>query len=178
MITRTQLPASASRAPPCRAGRPLRVEARRDRQVEQAIAAGAALAIDLIEQVRELLVVVGVADVRRQVIEPLRERAPDLVVDLLLLGELGDRLLHLVAEFVVRLRRARLADDRELGGHEPLLHQPVERRDELALRQIAGGAEDDDGARTGGAFETDTFAQRIVGGGVHFLFSRSSSHSV
>src|SRR6185369_16855410 len=41
------------------------------------------------------------------------------------------------------------ADDRELTRQEPVRLQVVERGEELALGQIPGGAEDDDGARSG-----------------------------
>ena len=49
-----------------------------------------------------------------------------------------------LAEFVVGHRVARGADERERGRHELLAAQVIQRRPDHALREIAGGAEQDE----------------------------------
>src|SRR6266516_7212149 len=55
-------------------------------------------------------------------------------------------LLHPVPELVVGLCRARDTDDRKMLGQQAPVRERVERRKELALRQVAGRAEDDEDA--------------------------------
>ena len=57
---------------------------------------------------------------------------------------------HLRAERLGRQGVARQADDGELAGEQLARCQVVERRDQLALGQVAGRAEDDHDARVGG----------------------------
>ena len=60
--------------------------------------------------------------------------------------ELPDALRLLLAELLVRLVAPRDPHDRELLGQEPERLEVVERRHELPLRQVTGGAEDHHGA--------------------------------
>jgi hypothetical protein len=139
----------------------LGVELGRDREVEEAVALRPALAVNLFEHPGEHLIALRVLDIRGQEPHPLREGVPDLFVHLLRLGELGHRRLHLLAVLFVRHRRPPEADDGELGGQKPLLHESVERRNQLPLGEVARRAEDDDRARLGGALQTHPRAQRV-----------------
>jgi hypothetical protein len=53
------------------------------------------------------------------------------------------------------------ADHVEAGRQQPLALEVIERRHQLAVRQVAGGAEDHDGARLGGALHPQPGAQRV-----------------
>src|SRR6266487_4622332 len=71
-------------------------------------------------------------------------------------------LLHPVSELVVGLCRARDTDDRKMLGQQAAVRERVERRKELALRQIAGRTEDDEDAVVGRASNLQPFEQRIL----------------
>jgi hypothetical protein len=81
---------------------------------------------------------------RRYEMKMLGEAAPDLLVQWLRSAVLGDRPMQLLAVLLVAHRLARGSDDGERRREQPLERQVVERRDELALREIARSAEDDD----------------------------------
>ncbi len=140
----------------------LGVELRRDREVEEAVAPGAVLRVNSFEPLAEFGVALRVLDVRGEELEPGGERAPDLLVHGLRLGELDDRGLHLLAELFVGHRRAPEADDGELGREQALLHEPVERRDEFAPREVARRAEDDDRARLRRTLQTHPHPQWVL----------------
>ena len=140
----------------------LGVELRRDREVEEAVPLCAVLLVNLFEQLGEFAVAFGLVNVRRQELHPPGERLPHLLVNALGLRELDDRSLHLVAELLVRHRRAAQADDGELGGQQVLLHETVERRDELPLGEVARRAEDDDRARLSRPLKTHPRPHRVL----------------
>src|SRR6266513_2382727 len=60
-----------------------------------------------------------------------------------------DGLLHPLPELVIGLCRARDADDRKMFGQQAAEGERIERRKELALRQVAGRTEDDEDAVVG-----------------------------
>src|SRR2546423_374604 len=66
------------------------------------------------------------------------------------------------AEVVVRLFRARCADDGEVLRQQAAERKRVERREELPLRQVAGGAEDDHRARVRRAPDLEPLEEGIV----------------
>ena len=68
---------------------------------------------------------------------------------------------ELGAELRVGFIPPREADDCERGGQIAVGGDVVERRDELAMGQVAGGAEDDDGARLRHRAAGEPLAQRI-----------------
>jgi hypothetical protein len=72
-----------------------------------------------------------------------------------------DRAARDLAEGIVGLVSARDADELEVLGQRALVGEVVERREQLAVRQIAGGAEDDD-CRGIDRQALETFGQRIV----------------
>ena len=79
----------------------------------------------------------------------LREVHPHLA-GRLALAVILYRLACVLAELLVGEHRARVADDREPLGEHPLQVEVEERGQQLALGQVAGGAEDDDRLRCRG----------------------------
>ena len=118
---------------------------RRHREVEEAVLrACRARASRCSRCAREvgvrLRVLEGAGDVADAALEVLPERR----VDGLAARERADALLHLGAERVVRLLAARDADHGEAARQRAADGEVVERRHQLAARQVAGRAEDDD----------------------------------
>jgi hypothetical protein len=105
--------------------------------------------VELIERASKVFVP-GVVRCR-DVMKVLGEAAPDLVVERPRPAVLGDRPVQLLAILLVTHRLSRRAHDGERRGKQPLQREVVERGDELALREIARPAEDDDRRRLGNA---------------------------
>ena len=72
-----------------------------------------------------------------------------------------DRRAHPGQELPRRLLRAGDADDREPVGQEAAVRERVQRREQLALRQVARRAEDDHGARVRLAPEPQACRERV-----------------
>jgi hypothetical protein len=81
----------------------------------------------------------------------LREATPDLFVQGPRPAVLRDRAMELLSVLLVGQRLPRGTDDGERGRKEALEREVVERRYELALREVARAAEDDDRRRLGDA---------------------------
>src|SRR5262249_52139993 len=69
---------------------------------------------------------------------------------------------ELLAELIVRHRRARHADHVEAGGQPLAAREVIHRREQFAARQIAGRAEDDECRRRGRRLDAQPLEQ---GGG-------------
>ena len=136
--------------------------ARRDGEIKEAVAAGAALGVELGEALGQPLVAVGVAEFAAVVEEALGEAGPDFVVNPGA-GEFADGLFQLGAEAGVGLFAPGETDDGKRGGQVAIGGDIVERGDELAVGQIAGGAENDDTARLRHGPAGKALAQRIGG---------------
>src|SRR5207247_1543227 len=78
-----------------------RVERGRSRAVEEPVAAGASLLLDLAQVVAQARIQIGVGGVARVVEEGLREAVPHPLRRRLDAGELGDSLAHAGAELLV-----------------------------------------------------------------------------
>ena len=125
-----------------------RERARRDRQVERVVAAGAAADVQLLDglpqPVERVVVVEGALH------EPdalghlppggLPERRP---------GVLAHRVVHDLLEVLTRPVPTREARQREPRGQEPAVGQVVHGGHELLAREVAGDAEDHEPARPG-----------------------------
>ena len=147
MISRIQ-PSVVRRSPSSLDER--RHRGRGDGEVVDAVAAGAALLVELGQELREL-------DPRRP-----RRRSPSAGSGCRSASQLPDVLLEVVAAELahgappsasrnsssVQSERAD-ADDREALGQQPPVRERVEGGEDLAVREIARGAEDDDRARSG-----------------------------
>ena len=86
---------------------------RRDGQVVEAVAFRPPLAVDLAELLRDQVVLLVVAELRRDVVRRLRELLPDVVAELVA-SVLAHRGRHLLAERVVAELRAGAAEHGEL----------------------------------------------------------------
>jgi hypothetical protein len=145
---------------------------RRYGEVEEAVSPRPALLVELVEVLGELLVGGRVLEGARHVGDAALEVAPHGVVDGLPPRELGDAALHLAPEVLVRLLAPRHAHHGEAARQRAADRQVVEPRHQLALREVAGRAEDDDGARFAGAIVGEASPQgvgRSVHGGGPFL---------
>ena len=127
-------------------------------EVEEAVAARPQLGVEVLEVGAQAGVRVGVVEGDRDVAQAPREAVPDVLVDrdarVLL-----DRRPHALAELVVADVRAGRAHDRRLGRQQLLGGQAVEGREQLALGQIAGGAEDHDRGGGGRPHQADVLLQ-------------------
>src|SRR5437879_2482847 len=103
--------------------------------------------------------------------DSLRERVPDGGIDWMKTRKLLDTLPQLGSELLVSFRAAREPDDGERGWKLAFVREVVKRGHKLAMRQVARGAEDDDGARVGRVARDDSFAEWI--GRQRVLFHRS-----
>jgi len=139
-------------------GEPVRAEvfegrlehAGRNRQIEKSVlllVRGARL--DLLEPLLDVPVGVVLREIAAGVERPLTEPLPDVVVDFVDLVGVRHRLAHQGAIPFVGILIARHAQQGEVVRQELLLRQIVDRRDELALGEIAGPAEDHHRARVG-----------------------------
>ncbi len=137
------------------------VEAGLCRQVEDAVAGHATLAPNLVEPLLEALVPVELRELRLAVVQALRKCLPEGGYDRALARETVDRVERLRAKLVVSKRPARDADNRELRRQGVLQGEIVERRQQLAVREVASGAEDDHDARINRARGAHPCAQRI-----------------
>ena len=119
----------------------------RDGQVVDAVAAGAVGAIELLELLAEAREVRRVLELARHVVEAAGEVGPDRLVDGLAPRELRDRVAHGRPELLLADVGEGEADDRHARREQARDREVVERRDQLAARQVPGGAEDDEHAR-------------------------------
>ena len=138
-----------------------RVERRWDRQVEEPIPGGAAVAVDPIEPLRKLGVGGRIVEGSLVVLDPACERLPDRRLRRPVATVRVDPFEQVVAERLVRQLATGEADDGEFRRQEATEQAVVERRRELAFGEIAGRAADDHGARLGHALEPQALPQRI-----------------
>src|SRR4051812_13800673 len=89
-----------------------------------------------------------------------RELVPHVLAELVA-GVLLDGLLHVLAEALVVLLGAGDADDGEPRRQEPPQHERVQRRHQLLVGQVAGRAEDHEGARIRGAPQRQALLERV-----------------
>ena len=90
----------------------------------------------------------------------LRERFPNFVAHHLA-RKFSRRFLHFLAKLLIRFRPARETDDRNRRRQFAVGREIVERRHELAVRQVAGRSKNHDGARLWHRACGETFPQRI-----------------
>jgi hypothetical protein len=100
-------------------------------------------------------------EVHGDVVHAFGKRLPDVVTERIARVPLH-RSLHPFPELVVRLFRARDADDCEVLGQEAAVGERVERREQLAFRQVAGRTEDDEDAGVRRPPDLQPFEQRVL----------------
>src|ERR1035441_1471777 len=123
-----------------------------------------AMAYTMLQRDPQALIEARVADIAGHIVEPARECRPHVGVELGVLAELLHAGAHFFAEVIVGERRARNADDGESRGKPPVEGQPVERGQQLALGEVAIGAEDHDDALGDLAFEAERVLERVLVG--------------
>ena len=147
--------------------RDLGVCRRRRRHVEEAVTARAVCAIFLEQALAEALVAAHVREIAADVMQRPREALPDLILKGLT-RELRDSILHRRAELLVAPVAAGESDDGEARRQQPLAREVVQRRHELARRQVAGRAEHDERTGVGRARQAKAGAERVECSGGHF----------
>ena len=133
----------------------------RSREVVDAVAPRLALLVELGQRRGEVVLALLVGEVHRDVVHAFGKRLPDVVTERIA-RVLLHRSLHPFPELVVRLFRARDADDCEVLGQQAAVGERVERGEELAFRQVAGRAEDDEDAGVRRPPDLQPFEQRVV----------------
>ena len=118
-------------------------ELRRDGEVEGVVAAGAAVLVELADRAGELVERVVVVETALDEAEPVRQLLPDLLGERRA-GVLLDGVVDDLGEVLTVPVAAGEADDGTLGGEVSGPGQLIERRHELAVRQVAGRPEQDD----------------------------------
>jgi len=131
------------------------------REVVDAIAPRLALLVELGQRRGEVVLALLVGEVHRDVVHAFGKRLPDVVTERIA-RVLLHRGLHPFPELVVRLFRARDADDGEVLGQEAAVRERVERGEQLAFRQVPGRAEDDEDAGVRCPPNLQPFEQRVV----------------
>ena len=139
----------------------LRVEARWNGQVEEAVSGRAAVPIDAIEALRELGIGSRVVEVAALVLDRGGDRLPDLRLDRAVATVLVDPGQQVISELVVGPFAPREAHAGELRWQEPVEEAVVEGGRELALGEVARRAADDHRARLGDPFVPEALAQRV-----------------
>src|SRR5205823_7155497 len=132
----------------------------RSRKVEKAITARPAFLVDLIETFRQTFVTGSIFKFALMVKNRLRKSFPNFVPDVLP-GKFAGRFLKLAPELVVGFLAARETDNGGGGRQLTIGGQIIECRDEFAVREIAGRAENHDRARLRHRARRKSFAQWI-----------------
>ncbi len=140
----------------------LGVEVRRHREIEEPVPGGAAVPIDPLEELGELLVRRCVVELALVIHDAADERLPDRVLRGPVAAVGVNALAQVLAELLVAEGPARETHDGELGRQEAAQLEVVERGSELALGEIAGRAEDHHGAGLRHLLEPQPLAQRII----------------
>jgi hypothetical protein len=119
-----------------------REERRRGREVEAAVHPLAGVVVELVQGAGERLVHARLVERAGDVADLLEQLLEHRLVGLAP-RELLDRLLGHVAELLVGHLRARHANEVEALGQRALVREVVDRRQQLAVREVARGSEDD-----------------------------------
>ena len=127
-------------------------------KVVEMIAPAVLLLVDPAEAGRQRVIARRVVEVEAVIADPPGEGAPRGLVERQDPRILLEGLPELGAKRVVVIRPPADRQDDELVRQEVGPPQLVEGRDDLAMGQVAGGSEEDEGARVGDAFETKTLA--------------------
>src|SRR5262249_47951726 len=138
-----------------------RVEIGRRREVEDAVAASAALVVDPVETLVQRAVAFGIVDLGLVVEDSLRKALPNLRLDGSAAGELVGVVEGHFAELRVVIGSATDADDAESARQVMGAREVIKRRNELSPREIAGCTKNHHGAWLGGLFEAQPLAERV-----------------
>ena len=131
------------------------------REVEQPVPARAALGVDRVEPGGEALGHRLVVEVAAVVADVLGEGRPRVAVERLDARVLRDGLAQLRGVRLVVVRAPTHGDERELLREQVGPPQLEERRDDLAMREVAGRAEQDEGGRVRHPVEPEALPERV-----------------
>ena len=121
---------------------------RRGREIEQSVAVGAECAGGRVHCARQAGIGRGIVEITAQVRKPPQQIVDDLLIDRRG-GELAQRVVHARAERVIRHLAAGDADDGKAVRQQPRDGEIIERWHQQTFGQVAGRAEDHEGARIG-----------------------------
>jgi hypothetical protein len=132
------------------------------REVVEVVARRALLAVDRLEGRDQLVEARRVGEVAALVADPRREESPGRLVEREDPRELLERLSVLGPKGVIVVVPSADRQDDELVGQEIRPPELVEGRDHLAMSEVAGRPEQDQGAGVGHALEAEPPAKRVV----------------
>ena len=115
-------------------------------KIKKAIPAGTVDFVDLIKAFSQPLVTSLVVELALVIKNRLSKRPPNFVAHSLA-GKLARSFFKIAPEFVITFLAASESDNRHRGRQLAIGRQVVQRGDELAVREIACGAEDHNGTR-------------------------------
>ena len=130
-------------------------------QVVAAVAPRALLRVQLVELRRQPVVEGLLAEVAAVVGDPLREGVPDGRLDRQDAAELLEGCPQLGPERLVGIGPAADRDEGELVGQEVGAPQLEERRHDLPVGKVSGGAEEDEQGRVGHALQAEPLAEGV-----------------
>ena len=133
-------------------------------EVEEAVAACPVLLVHLVEHRLEAVEAHRLREVEVLIRDPLGERAPGGLIERQDPAVLLERRLDPVPERLVVERPAADGQHPELVRQQVRPPQVIERRQDLAMGQVAGRAEQDQHARVGDARQAEPFAQHVLHG--------------
>ena len=140
----------------------LREGRRLRREVVEAVAGGPLLLVVRVEVGAQVRVRGGIVEVGLEIGDPLRERIPDLRVERQHPAVLVERGLDLGPERSVGVRPPADRHEHELVGQQVRPPELEQGRDDLAVGQVAGPAEEDEHERVGHPLEAQAFAERVL----------------
>jgi hypothetical protein len=129
-------------------------------KVKEAVGGSAAFLVELVEQLAQRFVAFDVLELALMIVDGLGETGPEFV-GVGLAGMLFVGGFEFGAEDVVALVPTGEADDFELRWQVAPGGDVVQGGDELAVREVSGGSEDDDGAGFSAAFLDEGFLERV-----------------
>ena len=102
--------------------------------------------VDLLQPLAQLLVTSRLVELARLVVQRAAELFPGLLVGRVAWSAAIEALAHHPTEVVVAERRPRETQYDKVPGEQTVLEEIEQSRHELAMGQVAGSPEDDDGA--------------------------------
>src|ERR1700732_5121852 len=115
---------------------------RSDREIKKPVAARAAFLVDLVQTLGQTLEAGLVAEIALMIKNGLGEVFPDFIAHRLT-REFFDRLFHFLAKVVISLRAPGKTDHTDSGRQLAISREIVKRGHQLAMSQVACGAEND-----------------------------------
>jgi hypothetical protein len=139
-----------------------REERRRCREIEKTVAGAATLRIHFTQPLRKLLIPFRFLEVCRDVMQHRHELVPEFLAKCQHVRRALDAFLHLTTKTGIRQLHQGEANDCKAGRQQLLTRQVVQRRHQLSAREVATGAEDDEGTAFLRLLQKRTRARRAL----------------